>query len=159
MTTDTENMKMHLHRDFGRRSIHSYPTLMAERTSDCGHLQYGRKIEVSPNLTLIEAPNKRLNTQCNNPLVLFFPWLGATSGAIAKYCELYHQKGWDVLLVKSTAKHFLFPPNAKVLVTELAKYILSNEVEEDGTDFYCAFNVYWCLYLHSFYDRNSGATR
>ena len=134
MTTNAENMKLNLHQHFGR-SIHTNPILMAERTNDEAQVKHGRKIEVSPNLTLVEAPDKKLNTQGNNPLVLFFPWLGATSGAIAKYCELYHQKGWDVLLVKSTAKHFLFPPNAKVLVAELGKYILSNEVEEERTDF------------------------
>ena len=71
MTTNAENMKLNLRQHFGR-SIHTNPILMAERTSDDGQVKHGRKIEVSPNLTLVEAPDKKLNTQGNNPLVLFF---------------------------------------------------------------------------------------
>lgn len=49
------------------------------------------------------APNTR-------PLLLFLSWLGAQPGAVAKYTDMYLESGMDVLLVQSSASHFLWPP-------------------------------------------------
>ncbi|XP_072311182.1 uncharacterized protein [Eucyclogobius newberryi] len=43
------------------------------------------------------------------PLLVFFSWLGAQPGPVAKYRDLYLQRGMDVLLVQSNALHFLWP--------------------------------------------------
>lgn len=37
------------------------------------------------------------------------PWLGARPQALAKYCEIYFNTGFDVLVVESEAKEFLWP--------------------------------------------------
>lgn len=38
-----------------------------------------------------------------------FPWLGFRPQALAKYCEIYFNTGFDVLVVESEAKQFLWP--------------------------------------------------
>ncbi|XP_029351270.1 uncharacterized protein LOC115036970 [Echeneis naucrates] len=45
----------------------------------------------------------------SRPLLLFFSWLGAPPGAVAKYRDLYLNRGMDVLLVHSGVMHFLWP--------------------------------------------------
>ncbi|XP_020781859.2 uncharacterized protein LOC110161458 [Boleophthalmus pectinirostris] len=45
----------------------------------------------------------------DRPLLVFFSWLGAQPGPVAKYRDLYLQKGMDVLLVQSNVMHFLWP--------------------------------------------------
>lgn len=100
-----------------------------------GGLGVAKKQEVSQYLTLAEAPDKSLNKAGNSPLVLFFPWLGATRSSVDKYCELYHSRGWDVLLVNATAKHFLWPSNAKTVVSDVLDYVTSKAVLDERTDF------------------------
>lgn len=43
------------------------------------------------------------------PLLVFFSWLGAQPGPVAKYRDLYLQRGMDVLLIQSSVLHFLWP--------------------------------------------------
>lgn len=43
------------------------------------------------------------------PLLLFFSWLGAQPGGVAKYRDVYLDRGMDVLLVQSSVMHFLWP--------------------------------------------------
>lgn len=43
------------------------------------------------------------------PLLLFFSWLGAQPAAVAKYRDLYLDRGMDVLVVQSNVMHFLWP--------------------------------------------------
>lgn len=45
----------------------------------------------------------------SRPLLLFFSWLGAQPGAVAKYRDLYLDHGIDVLLIQSSIMHFLWP--------------------------------------------------
>lgn len=45
----------------------------------------------------------------SRPLLLFFAYLGAKPGAVAKYRDLYLDRGMDVLVVRSKAVHFLWP--------------------------------------------------
>lgn len=42
-------------------------------------------------------------------MLVFFSWLGAQPGAVAKYRDLYLDRGMDVLLVQSSVMHFLWP--------------------------------------------------
>lgn len=57
---------------------------------------------ISANSPLLSSPDPR-------PLLVFFSWLGAQPGPVAKYRDLYLQKGMDVLLVQSSVMHFLWP--------------------------------------------------
>ncbi|XP_017261104.1 uncharacterized protein si:dkey-5i3.5 [Kryptolebias marmoratus] len=43
------------------------------------------------------------------PLMLMLPWLGARPQAVAKYCEIYFRTGFDILVVESEVKDFLWP--------------------------------------------------
>ncbi|MED6263070.1 hypothetical protein CHARACLAT_000518 [Characodon lateralis] len=60
----------------------------------------------TPSHTIIlqsdAAPNSR-------PLLLFFSWLRAQPGSVAKYRDLYLDRGMDVLLIQSSVMHFLWP--------------------------------------------------
>ncbi|XP_038155988.1 uncharacterized protein si:dkey-5i3.5 isoform X1 [Cyprinodon tularosa] len=43
------------------------------------------------------------------PLLLMLPWFGSRPQAVAKYCEIYFRTGFDVLVVESEVKDFLWP--------------------------------------------------
>ncbi|XP_056138507.1 transmembrane protein 53-A [Lampris incognitus] len=45
----------------------------------------------------------------SKPLLLMLPWLGARPQALAKYCEIYVRAGYDILMVESEVKDFLWP--------------------------------------------------
>lgn len=45
----------------------------------------------------------------SRPLLVFFSWLGAHPGAVAKYRDLYLDRDMDVLVVQSNVMHFLWP--------------------------------------------------
>ncbi len=118
----------------GTREIHHSTTAADIKGSTPD--EESRSVRISSSLTLRRAVNNRdLNTCRNNPLVLLFPWLEAPQKAVDKYLELYNDKGWDVLLVRSSAKHFLWPSNAKQVVQELLEYVSSKEVLQERTDF------------------------
>lgn len=40
----------------------------------------------------------------HKPLMLMLPWLGSRPQAVAKYCEIYFQTGFDVLVVESEVR-------------------------------------------------------
>nr|XP_046235640.1 uncharacterized protein LOC124054035 [Scatophagus argus] len=49
------------------------------------------------------------SSSASRPLLLFFSWLGAQPSAVAKYRNLYLDRGMDVLVVQSNVMHFLWP--------------------------------------------------
>lgn len=48
-------------------------------------------------------------TEEHKPLMLMLPWLGSRPQALTKYCEIYFKTGFDVLVVESEVKDFLWP--------------------------------------------------
>ncbi|XP_074481488.1 transmembrane protein 53-like [Sebastes fasciatus] len=63
----------------------------------------------SPSHTSASSPNQSDPASTSRPLLLFFSWLGARPAAVAKYRDLYLDRGMDVLLVQSNTLHFLWP--------------------------------------------------
>ncbi|XP_071359101.1 transmembrane protein 53-like [Trachinotus anak] len=63
----------------------------------------------SPSHTPAFSQNQSDSATSSRPLLLFFSWLGAQPGAVAKYRDLYLDRGMDVLLVQSSVMHFLWP--------------------------------------------------
>ncbi|XP_056223139.1 uncharacterized protein LOC130163213 [Seriola aureovittata] len=63
----------------------------------------------SPSHTPAPCQNQSDCATTSRPLLLFFSWLGAQPGAVAKYRDLYLDRGMDVLLVQSGVMHFLWP--------------------------------------------------
>ncbi|CAK6961332.1 uncharacterized protein LOC128353327 [Scomber scombrus] len=61
--------------------------------------------------TLLSSQNTHQthSASSNRPILLFFSWLGAQPGTVAKYTEMYLERGMDVLLVQSSVFHFLWP--------------------------------------------------
>lgn len=55
------------------------------------------------------TPAASVDQPSPRPLLLFCAWLGARPGAVAKYRDLYLERGMDVLLVQSSVMHFLWP--------------------------------------------------
>ncbi len=86
--------------------------------------------KLSPHLDLWRSNVQTLpeNRGRRNTLVVLFPWLYATPKAISKYCELYHERGLDVLTVSCQLKHFLWPSTARSVATELLDYLGKNDV-------------------------------
>ncbi|XP_042268681.1 uncharacterized protein si:dkey-5i3.5 isoform X2 [Thunnus maccoyii] len=71
---------------------------------------------LSKNVTLymneLASPASGCQTKAsedNKPLTLMLPWLGSRPQAVAKYCEIYFRTGFDVLVVESEVKEFLWP--------------------------------------------------
>ena len=65
------------------------------------------------------------------PLVLLFDWLFAKPAALAKYCDLYHRKGMDVLIINGRLIHFLWPPTGFKLVDHVLDYLLNGRADKD----------------------------
>ncbi|CAI5636113.1 unnamed protein product [Oreochromis niloticus] len=63
----------------------------------------------SPSNTSVSSQNQSYSASTSRPLLLFFSWLGAQPGGMAKYRDLYLDRGMDVLLVQSSVMHFLWP--------------------------------------------------
>ncbi|KAF6735064.1 Transmembrane protein 53 [Oryzias melastigma] len=65
------------------------------------------------NVTLymneLTATGSESPSQTSKPLMLMLPWLGSRPQAVAKYCEIYFRTGFDVLVVESEVKDFLWP--------------------------------------------------
>ncbi|XP_074532973.1 transmembrane protein 53-B [Halichoeres trimaculatus] len=71
---------------------------------------------LSKNVTLysneLASPASGCQTRVpeeHKPLLLMLPWLGSRPQALAKYCEIYFKTGFDVLVVESEVKDFLWP--------------------------------------------------
>ncbi|XP_023140543.2 uncharacterized protein LOC111578152 [Amphiprion ocellaris] len=63
----------------------------------------------SPSHTPVSSQNQSHSASTSRPLLVFFSWLGARPAAVAKYRDLYLDRGMDVLLVQSSVMHFLWP--------------------------------------------------
>ncbi|XP_029318029.1 transmembrane protein 53-like [Cottoperca gobio] len=63
----------------------------------------------SPSHPLAPSQHQSHSAPAARPLLIFFSWLGAQTGAVAKYRDLYLDRGIDVLLVQSNVMHFLWP--------------------------------------------------
>ncbi|XP_008277083.1 transmembrane protein 53-like [Stegastes partitus] len=63
----------------------------------------------SPSDTPVSSQNQSHSEPTARPLLVFFSWLGARPAAVAKYRDLYMDRGMDVLLVQSRVTHFLWP--------------------------------------------------
>lgn len=63
----------------------------------------------SPSHTPASTQNQSDSASTSRPLLLFFSWLGARLEAVAKYRDLYLDRGMDVLVVQSNVLHFLWP--------------------------------------------------
>ncbi|KAM7396610.1 hypothetical protein PAMP_019643 [Pampus punctatissimus] len=71
---------------------------------------------LSKNVTFyvneLASPVSRRQTKAsedNKPFILMMPWLGSRPQALAKYCEIYFRTGFDVLVVETEVKEFLWP--------------------------------------------------
>ncbi|XP_052373107.1 uncharacterized protein LOC127929227 isoform X1 [Oncorhynchus keta] len=64
---------------------------------------------VTPSALDVPTLSPSSPTSSPRPLLLLFPWLGARPGAMAKYRDLYLERGLDILSVESTVWHFLWP--------------------------------------------------
>ncbi|XP_036978344.1 uncharacterized protein LOC119032843 [Acanthopagrus latus] len=63
----------------------------------------------SPSHTAASPQHQSDSVSAARPLLVFFSWLGAQPGAVAKYRDLYLDRGMDVLWVQSNIMHFLWP--------------------------------------------------
>lgn len=63
----------------------------------------------SPSNTSVSYQKQSYSSSASRPLLVFFSWLGAQPGGMAKYWDLYLDRGMDVLLVQSSVMHFLWP--------------------------------------------------
>lgn len=64
------------------------------------------------------------------PIVMFLPWITANQRSAQRFEDLYGSRGFNVLTLWSTARHFLWPKSALPLANEVLTYLLS-EVKSD----------------------------
>ncbi|XP_029969301.1 uncharacterized protein LOC115404206 isoform X2 [Salarias fasciatus] len=62
-----------------------------------------------PAPPVADSMSQSHSASASRPLLVFFSWFGATPGPVAKYRDLYLDRGMDVLLVQSSMMHFLWP--------------------------------------------------
>lgn len=66
--------------------------------------------KISKHITLLSGtPTTSFPPAHPKPILILLPWLGSRPQAIAKYCEIYFRTGFDVLIVESEVRHFLWP--------------------------------------------------
>ncbi|KAK3096940.1 hypothetical protein FSP39_004961 [Pinctada imbricata] len=88
--------------------------------------------DISKSLKLRELDQSDGNVTSNSDyLVLMFDWLYAKPAHLNKYCQLYHDKGLDVLTIHGKLAHFLWPPRGAGLAEELMKYLLETRQGKD----------------------------
>ncbi|XP_027147679.1 uncharacterized protein LOC104918785 [Larimichthys crocea] len=81
----------------------------ADHITSCKDSSSCALLSESPSRTPASPRNESESTSPRRPLLVFFSWLGAQSGAVAKYRDLYLDRGIDVLVVRSNVMHFLWP--------------------------------------------------
>ncbi|XP_019898271.2 uncharacterized protein si:dkey-5i3.5 isoform X2 [Esox lucius] len=64
---------------------------------------------LTPSTSDVPKHSASLTSTPTRPLLLLFPWLGARPSAVAKYQNIYLDRGLDVLTVNSDVWHFLWP--------------------------------------------------
>ncbi|XP_008409491.1 uncharacterized protein LOC103466010 isoform X2 [Poecilia reticulata] len=86
---------------------------MIARTSLSGGITAHRLCKnVTLYLNELTSPGSMVQSQTpedHKPLMLMLPWLGSRPQAVTKYCEIYFRTGFDVLVVESEVKDFLWP--------------------------------------------------
>ena len=89
------------------------------------------KYEIVPERGGIFQLWKTRDTEVSNKdaLVLMFGFFGATRRIIAKYCDIYLNRGLPVLFVPSLTKHWVWPPCSIRLGENLMEY-LDHEASE-----------------------------
>ncbi|XP_016523633.1 uncharacterized protein LOC103133765 isoform X3 [Poecilia formosa] len=96
-----------------RRRGRAGARIMIARTSLSGGITAHRLCKnVTLYLNELTSPDATVQSQTPQhpkPLMLMLPWLGSRSQAVTKYCEIYFRTGFDVLVVESEVKDFLWP--------------------------------------------------
>lgn len=69
----------------------------------------GLPLNNSPSADISTSPLLSSTLSTSRPLLVFFAWLGAKPKDVAKYRNIYLDRGFDVLVVYSSVKHFLWP--------------------------------------------------
>ena len=82
--------------------------------------------KISSHLTMRQAPGIGGR---KSSLVVFFPWLYASRQAVDKYCDVYHERGYDVLSVTCQLKHFLLPSTSGTVARELLGYLMTSQAD------------------------------
>ncbi|KAK2859018.1 hypothetical protein Q5P01_003638 [Channa striata] len=77
--------------------------------SNCFSANPSSSASDSTSHTPASYQNQSDSASTSRPLLLLFSWLGAQPGAVAKYRDLYLDHDMDVLLVRSSVMHFLWP--------------------------------------------------
>ncbi|XP_038667653.1 uncharacterized protein si:dkey-5i3.5 [Scyliorhinus canicula] len=62
----------------------------------------------SNTITLYRNSTKSV-ANAPRPLLVLFPWLGATPHVVERYRQIYYPYGFDILTVESNILHFLWP--------------------------------------------------
>ena len=102
---------------------------MLKRYSFCKHLVKHRSPRIHSYSTLSISKHLKLQEEGRSkdaarpPLVLFYTWLGASSKAVERYCQLYKDRGCDVLRVEGDVSHFLLPSRGKALAKEVMSHL------------------------------------
>lgn len=99
----------------------SFLRIFSSSVSSTGSKFQVKEERISKNMLLRTLGHE---SRDDMPLVLMFDWLFAKPGALAKYCNLYHGKGMDVIVINGKLRHFLWPPTGFKLVDDVLDYVM-----------------------------------
>ena len=84
--------------------------------------------KLGENMELRQVLKRESHHQTRSSLVILFAFLYATPKMINMYCDFYHKRGLDVLLVRGHLKYFLWPPSCQWFVRRLLVVLKNNEI-------------------------------
>lgn len=130
---------------FGRTVLSNYWHLTFLESATCRHCssvssKSSSSITVKTISKQLHLRSVTTNDKNKKHLVLMYEWLFATPQAVNKYCDLYHQQGHDVMVIKGSLLDFIWPPTGYKMSEQILNH-LGKERNQEETYIVHAFSV------------------
>ncbi|XP_035672121.1 transmembrane protein 53-like [Branchiostoma floridae] len=117
---------------------------------------------VSPHLSPATNPSSVAHLAPAAPLVVLIGWLNASPSVLGKYAEVYTNRGFQVLLVRSRFSHGTQPATGRQLMTDVLDF-LKKEVSSQPILLHVAsmgfYMLGWMVHLMNIHEDKYSAVR
>ncbi|XP_066275292.1 transmembrane protein 53-like [Branchiostoma lanceolatum] len=118
--------------------------------------------QVSAHLSTARHLSPAVHLAPAAPLVVLIGWLNASRTVLGKYAELYTDRGFQVLLVRSQFSHGTQPATGRQLMTDVLDF-LEREVSSQPIVLHVAsmgfYMLGWMVYLMNIHEDKYGTVR
>jgi len=84
---------------------------------------HNKRLELTSNIVIHASYHDDLIHRANNPIVLMYGWLNASSSHLEKYINIYRNKGYEIVQLKFTPNQILRPKFAKSIAHDLSNFL------------------------------------